>query len=441
LIGGVLLVLLIGILFYYFSPYRVAAMMAPPPAGHRFLFQPDHIEKMLYSRAAERQGLGSSGWIDANNSSPEHPIPVIRGEELTVEIKFIPGGGPGEDESPPRVRRLVENLPAGLFQYQSVSATSDGVDTDIVIQGNPGAGASQLIFNLNARPRQELSILILLKAVQYSGGAVKIEGGDSRIEFDSESMAVPDAWVLIRNLLGPVGDVYSHFQIDRRIAPEKEGVDVIAARQGIDPYFGQGVLWYRPNYNLQIKGYPYYKYYHYLKRRVTNRLKNEIAERIPNNSTVVANCLSDSSSDQPQVYLRSGRLDISGNGDLIVRGKKVVIVEGDLIIQRNLKFQAGDHNSQLAFIVNRGQIIIDGKVDSIQAYLLGDLRCSPAYSCQFQLAGWSDKILNIEGAVTARKIILGNRQGRVSFLYDARGVNGLPGISELLNPLAREIAP
>jgi hypothetical protein len=453
-----------GAVFYYYSPFGVQAMMSPPPAAHRFLLAGagPEISKFLGSQAIRDEG---GGLLDADSTSNTSPAPVIYGEELTVHITFTDGSlGTGEIN---KIKRVVEVFPdEDRFEFRGayvVNFSSSGgmvpVSPNEIRIGDPVSGTITYDFTslgdgTNVGKDDTFEFVAFYKATKDSNVAFKIERPGSRLVYSrsgqlQDPIDLPEAWVQIRDLLGPVGDVYAEGSINPDLAPEQRGIDVLASGSGIDGYYkeSEGVDWKLPHYNLKVKDQSYLNYYQNLRDRVINRLKNELAEEVTSGSQLMNKLKADPDSSQPQVYYYPSGLTIDndsvGGGNLRVRGKKVVIIDGNLFIDVNMIKCLNDRSDQLVLLLTSKKgsrdryIYFSSWVDDIDAFIFGPLGPLTSSNVVFQPGGH----LRIRGALVSQKIILGNPPRKVTFRYNSQAVSGLPGIQQLLDPITKELAP
>jgi len=431
LIGAIVGVaaLVIGISFFFYGDSVQAMIGAVPPVSRLHLIGAgDSISKTLISEAG--------GNREASETIND-PMEVIRGEDLTINITFL-----RSEDSRVKLKRLIERFPNPEYlELKSARLIFSAEGIDRAITSSTPLSSGQLFFNLNGydiwlNAGQEVQFRIVLRAIQYTDNqtsdSIIIESVGSKLEYGDESISLPEAEVRIRDILGPKGDIYANGNINRSIADEKEGIDVIASENSIDNWFRNGVVWYLPNYTVKKANNPYYQTYQLLKQKATYRLKNEIAQNLSS-----ANVLSqlEYNSDQPQVIYRNGNLTI--NRPIIVKGQKTVIVKGDLRINQNIEYLASDKNSAVAFLIERpSSIHITPGVSRVAGYYFTDLNCSSG-DCQTNLNA-SGTVLRMSGAVITKRIV---KQRPASFIYDNRGLQGFPGVEQLLNPGTQEISP
>jgi len=431
LIGSIigLIVLTFGISFFFYGDSVKAMIGAVPPVSRLFLLAtPDSISKTLISEAG--------GNREASQTISD-PMEVIRGEDLVVNITFL-----RNEDSKVKLKSLIEKFPNPEYlelKSARLIFSAEGIDRSII--SSTPLSSSRLFFNLNEYniwldAGQTVQFRIVLRAIQYTDNqpndSIIIESIGSQLRYGSEQISVPEAEIRIRDILGPKGDVYSKGDINRNIGVEKEGIDVIASENNINNWFSDGVVWYLPNYTVKKANNPYYRTYQLLKQKVTYRLKNEIAQNLSSN-----NVLSqlEYNSDQPQVLYRNGNLTI--NRPITIKGQKTVIVKGDLRINQNIEYLANDKDSAVAFLIERpSSIHIAPGVSRVAGYYFTDLNCS-AGDCQTNLYA-SGTVLRMVGTVITKRII---KQRPASFIYDNRGLQGFPGVEQLLNPSIQEISP
>jgi hypothetical protein len=422
-------VFVFSFLFLYGKPLLTNAF-APPPASNLFLLvdsTPD-ISKNICSQAVE----SSTGSFCHPAGDFDGSFPVNRGEELTIKIKYQPPTTIDEDEKYPQLKEIKEILPAGYFSYVDHDFVLESGDDHFDSSGSrlPEVGEvinnsnNQLVYKFsNYRPEGSVELRIRLKAEVYtSEGAIKIDRDGSYVRYDDVDRPLPPENVEITDIKGPIGDIYSHGEIDNSgdvLGTELNKIDVIAAENSITNV-GNEPAWEINNYQLKASDDTYRDedYYDFYRAKINKRV--ELLKQETNPQTGPPHF------DNNPFYHRVGNLNLNTR-NISFPDNKTILVDGDIVIEDcNIE----NFGNGVAFVSTDGNIILRNTTNNQKVLEAHFIALDGEVVIDNQT---NDGHLIVVGSLSSKSFrLIGNK--RVTYRYNSIGLNVLPGIAGLYNP-------
>jgi hypothetical protein len=442
LLSALVVVIVIVAGYFVFSYYyNFTSAFAPPPASHVFLLDsgPSISSKLMCSRAAGFQN-GNPGQFscrDSRESLSGQPVAVTDNDVLEIRINYDPGS-PNDNGDFPVVRRLIERLPTdNYFQYLSTDIGGNSINPD-GYSPNDVVNSNLIYNNINQTFESPVQITIRLRALRISyPSSLTFEDGNSSlvVQYPGESnelLDLPDARVVIRNILGPVGDVYSESDINYGLGEENYGIDVLASGETVDPSYNfnsdNKPDWTLNNYDLKKENRKYWQYYKNKQNKYIKRIVNESAVTA-HNPIELKNMLQNSDPEHKIILWNAptggpGGIDL---GNLHINSNKVLITYQPINIVADIE-TTNDDSSFVIINWDSSNINIRAGATTVEAHIIGFNSLLRIYGTDY---------LILKGSINARKLWnVSNR--RISYVYDSKIVQGLPGISSLINPLPLE---
>ncbi len=421
-------------LFVFYRKDIAKAFSIPPPSAHSYLYNfPPSVSKNLCSLASQSR-LGSS-CMPASSFSADS-FPVNRGEKLKIRVRYQPPSRVEDDF--PKLVEIRETLPVGGYLRYIGSNMIQGEKYDGQQSNLPSSGElivannRKLVYRFgNYRPEDAVELEIVLEAVEYTtDGPIKVDQSPSYVRYNQRGnnrIDLDPANIVITDIIGPRGDIYSHGSIDNSsrnvLGTDLDQIDVIGSGGAING-FGDNPDWQISNYQAKIgdESYRDSKYYDYYKAKLNKRL-----ELIVNEAEVQDGNQSNITSDQyGYVYYKNG-LNLS-NKKLSFSKSKTIIVKGDIKLTNvDIVFSGSDVG--LAFVSVGGSIELENTKNRL------------VYA-QAHFSAIDDKIivdnrggghLIVKGSLSSKSFELAG-DNYVSYIYDSSGLLSIPGLAKLYDP-------